>query len=206
MVWEALNGPELSTRVSFISAHGHVGADAFAAAFGPTVDDTASTWRSDGTFLDLQQVPGGPEQQLGCEPYSFLPPYDPLAAANANNPDVPPPEAHPKRLVFVRRGLCSFFHKARLAAQAGADGIIIANTDESAFTPSADEQEMGMIEKKQVALVPLLMVNNSTARVVERMLAGQGQIKVKTGQDKPEKQKLVINGYVIANAIVQPPQ
>lgn len=93
-----------------------------------------------------------------------------------------------------------------MAAQAGADGIIIANTDEGAFTPSADASEMAMLASGEATVVPLLMVNNSTSRVVERMLAGTEKVKVKTGHGKPERQKLVINGYAIANAVVQPRQ
>lgn len=173
------------------------------AAFGPSINDAASNWASFAGPVHLSRVPGGAEQQLGCEPYSFLPPFDATQSdddahqgASASND-----RRHHQQVVFVRRGRCTFFQKAKLAAQAGAVGVIVANTDdETTFTPSADVSELA-----SSPLVPLLMINNATSRVVENMLTRTPDVQIKTSHKRAEQQRLVINGYTIANAMVRPP-
>jgi len=139
--------------------------------------------------------------QQGCQPYSFLPAYAKRDALTEDR----------RLVVLLRRGDCTFLQKAQLAAQAGAKGVLVTNTEETAFTPTTDESEE---EEAQGGLVSLILVGNSSGSVVERM-ASEGQVLLEVRPahrhsaghptDEGEAAKVfVVNGFTVANARLAP--
>lgn len=205
--WEAMTvGAEaLSIRLTFLTKYGTIRVEAVNAAFGPVINGLPAGWRSQGRIYELSRVPGGPEEQLGCEPYSLQEYFDPLAVQDSDVYQHAANTTQHQPLVLVRRGKCTFFHKARMAAQAGAVGVIVMNTDESHFTPSAEEEEIASFKRQEIELVPLSMINNATGSLVEKLLASGNKVAVKTGRQPDETHSFVVNGYTIANAQVVKP-
>lgn len=165
---------------------------ALAASFGPSIAGTAA---AKGSFalsqpaLPLRTIAGF---QYGCEPHRDVVPGKWGSVRNAVEGQV----------LVLRRGKCSFARKAHLAALGGAKAIIVVNSseeDESAMVvPSAEGEEAELR-----ALVPLVLVSNSTGERLEALLVGKEEVV--EARVRPEEPKgggvepLVLGGYQVWN-------
>ncbi|GAA5997552.1 alpha-1,2-mannosidase MNL1 [Rhodotorula paludigena] len=142
---------------------------ALAASFGPTLAfaPPASTaervFALDGFALPLVLPRFSP---YGCEPH---------------HPPASSPSSVAPHLLLLHRGQCSFALKAHLAALSGASGVVLVSsalpTDDDLrgdgfVVPSAEASEED--DETMKALVPLVLVANSTGTALEEMLRAVG--------------------------------
>ena len=164
-----LENPSLETGASPSGLY----VPALAASFGPSV-----AYRSPEA-IPLAMIPfmlDGPAMTL------VLPRFDPYGC----EPHHPPPtgssiiEPH---ILLLHRGHCSFALKAHYAALAGAKGVVVVShpspTDEpdaqnlgGFVVPGADAAEEA--EDTMRALVPLVLVANSTGQALEDLVRRAG--------------------------------
>ncbi|GAA5836360.1 hypothetical protein JCM11251_001472 [Rhodosporidiobolus azoricus] len=127
----------------------------------------------------------------GCEPHhpppprpSPSPPTLPIDDSSPSSTDVASPPTSPlppnplaSHLLLLHRGQCSFALKSHYAALSGAAGVVLISSpsplddDPNAdgfVVPSADEREEE--EGVMKALVPLVLVGNSTGTRLEEMV------------------------------------
>lgn len=157
---------------------------AYMSSFGPSV---ASTSPPRGSFAFAE--PALPLVQatfpFGCEPHHSS---DPLEA-NIEG-----------KILVLHRGRCSFAKKANLAALGGAKAVVLINSsDEEGFVPSAEGEE------DYKALVPLMLVSNSTGSALEALIA-KGGVEValmRPVEANDEVDTLVLGGYQVLNVKLQ---
>lgn len=164
-------GPSLETDASPSGLY----VPALAASFGPSV-----AYRSPEA-IPPPMIPfmlDGPAMSLvlprfdpyGCEP------HHPPATGSSNQLDRP-------HILLLHRGHCSFALKAHYAALAGAKGVVVVShpspTDEpdaqnlgGFVVPGADAAEEA--EDTMRALVPLVLVANSTGQALEDLVRRAG--------------------------------
>ena len=186
----------------------HVGASAtslvvpaLAANFGPHVGSTAAL---KGSFaLGQPALPlrsRSPEFAYGCEPHHDLAPVAPSKIWGGGGGGTR--SAIDGQVLVLRRGLCSFARKAHFAALAGAKAVIVVNTadtDESMIVPSAEGEDRDL-----KALVPLVMVSNSTGVRLEELLRSAVEAVVRPEEPKETGiQPLVLGGYTVSNVILE---
>ena len=146
---------------------------AFTSSFGPD----PSLPKNDNNPLRLQSKAGNllswsNDNDLGCKPY-------------AEN-------AIPKgSVVIARRGECPFIEKLTNAAQAGASGVIVMNTDDQGVNPSADVEDV----QKAGALINdavLVVVSQSAGKDILRLMeiaSKHGFTDVMVAVDTEDKSK-----------------
>jgi hypothetical protein len=176
-------------RLHFTGSNGlSLAALAQAAAFGPSVlGEDSEVGPSKGA---VHVVLPTEEHSEGCEPYTL---------------DVGTPEdsVPPRKAVLIRRGTCSFSTKVAQAARAGAKAVLVINSDESTFTPTADEADLDADEATEA--IPLLLLSNSTGTMVSRMVAAsRTHMQVVGAAPKAvlqtDQEVFTINGLVVSNA------
>lgn len=171
---------------------------ALAANFGPAISGAAA---AKGSFALSQ--PALPlrarmaDLAYGCEPHhdvAAVPPGKIWGGGGVRS-------AVDGQVLVLRRGLCSFARKAHFAALAGAKAVIVINSaddDESMIVPSSDGED-----KELKALVPLVMVSNSTGATLEKLLRG-GEASVRPEEPKEVAiQPLVLGGYTVQNVVLE---
>lgn len=153
---------------------------AYMSSFGPSV---ASTSPPRGSFAFAE--PALPLVQatfpFGCESHHKA---DPLEADIQG------------KIIVLHRGKCSFAKKANLAALGGAKAVVVINTsDEAGFVPSAEGEE------EYKALVPLVLVSNSTGSALEALIArgGEEAALMRPVESRDEVDSLVLGGYQVLN-------
>ncbi|KWU45242.1 hypothetical protein RHOSPDRAFT_28872 [Rhodotorula sp. JG-1b] len=209
-----LENPSLETGASPSGLY----VPALAASFGPSV-----AYRSPEA-IPLAMIPfmlDGPAMTL------VLPRFDPYGC----EPHHPPPtgssdQLEPPHILLLHRGHCSFALKAHYAALAGAKGVVVVShpspTDEpdaqnlgGFVVPGADAAEEA--EDTMRALVPLVLVANSTGQALEDLVRRAGapspspleptvqpaqhqQQVLQTAPDA-DAQKLVTNSHVLVRLL-----
>lgn len=149
---------------------------ALAASFGPTLafiphaSTAEQVFALDGFALPLVLPRFSP---YGCEPH---------------HPPASSPSSVAPHILLLHRGQCSFALKAHFAALSGASGVILVSsalpTDDDPrgdgfVVPSAEASEED--DETMKALVPLVLVANSTGTALEEMVRAVG--------DENERQK-----------------
>lgn len=108
------------------------------------------------------------------------------------------------KVLVLRRGGCSFAKKSNVAALSGAKGVICVNSsDDNDLVPSSEGEDNNL-----KALVPLVLVSNSTGELLEQMLRDAGTLrrvtvvpKESSHVDVPEP--LILGGYQVLNVRLQ---
>lgn len=154
----------------------------FASSFGPSVASVAAPTKS--FALNQRALPlviSPPPFHFGCEPYQDV------AAISG-------------KVLLLRRGLCSFAVKSNMGALGGAKAIIVVNgAGEEDVAPSAsgDEVEPG---SKLKALVPLVLVGNTTGAALVELLAEGHVATIKLEASiADEIEPIVLGGYTVLN-------
>ncbi|GAA6041395.1 hypothetical protein JCM8097_005223 [Rhodosporidiobolus ruineniae] len=192
---------------------------ALAASFGPSLaaaptisgPGSVTPFVLDGEPLPLVLPPFGLD---GCEPHhppSSSSPSSPSSSATDYGAPATTVEPH---LLLLHRGRCSFALKAHYAALSGASGVVLISSPSSLppspsssapaealsakeaeeadgfVVPSADPVEEG--EETMKALVPLVLVGNSTGTGLEEMVrhvrreSEERAVRIPTGGDGEE--------------------
>lgn len=181
---KAVEQMSLEVQVSFNSDSTSYTLPAVAASFGPSI---ASTTPPASSFAFAQ--PSLPlvlaTFPFGCEPH----PTDDAVETSLEG-----------KVVVLHRGRCGFAKKSNLAALGGAKAVIVVNSDDQAdFVPSMEGEE-----EKYKALVPLVVVSNSTGAALEQMLLGlggeRGEAMVRPVRSREETvEHLILGGYTVTN-------
>ncbi|KAK4051547.1 hypothetical protein OIV83_002687 [Microbotryomycetes sp. JL201] len=169
-------------------------ASALVANFGPSVASSQPPPRS--FAFSMPRLPlVRPLFQFGCEPI-----VDDDKLDSSQTTDDPSVSVRDK-IVVLHRGMCSFARKSNMAALSGSKGVIVINsTDDEEFIPSAEGDEADLN-----ALVPLLLVSNSTGYALEEMVkkgAEQGveaMVRLVDAHDESEGAGLILGGYQVLN-------
>lgn len=145
---------------------------ALAASFGPSIvhraDDTIPPGLSPPFMLD---GPAFPLTLPAFDPYGCEPHHPSSSSSSSGAPQ--------GALVLLHRGHCSFALKAHHAALSGARGVVLVSSaspsasdaeGDEFVVPSADPDEED--DETMRALVPLVLVANSTGAELERMVRG----------------------------------
>lgn len=172
-----INKVELSMVVETATGESTLKGLAYAAAFGPSI---ASNGAASGSFaVSLPPLPlVSSPSPYGCDVH------------HGSSPSLD------GKVVILRRGGCSFAKKANVAALAGAKGVLVVGTlDDEDVVPLADEEEASY-----KALVPLVLVSNSTGSALEAMMKEGGGATIKAEAAKDEDvNALVLGGYTVVN-------
>jgi mannosidase alpha-like ER degradation enhancer 1 len=170
---------------------------AFTALFSGDPSKTGSKAIHFGTGSAALQVVQDQDNPLGCSGYE--------------RSSIPP-----KSVVLVNRGDCTFVQKLDEASLAGAAGVIVINTDDSALNPSSEPEDTAVWDGT-LNDVALVVVRKSDGDLISDLLdalgKGDGRLTVRVEPtDDPEEEKvpagkrrssiLVVNGHAIMNAIV----
>lgn len=103
-------------------------------------------------------------------------------------------------MLVLHRGKCSFAQKANFAALGGAKAVVVINTsDEAGFVPSAEGEE------EYKALVPLVLVSNTTGSALEALIARAGDeaALMRPVEANNEVDSLMLGGYQVLNVRLQ---
>ncbi|KAI5475825.1 ER degradation enhancer, mannosidase alpha-like 1, glycoside hydrolase family 47 protein [Pseudohyphozyma bogoriensis] len=106
------------------------------------------------------------------------------------------------KVVVLRRGVCSFARKSNIAALEGAKAVIVINmANEEDIVPSAEGEE-----RELAALVPMVLVSNSTGMALETMVESGVEALVEAEESKEEgPEPMVLGGYHVMNVRLQRP-
>ncbi|KAK4701911.1 ER degradation enhancer, mannosidase alpha-like 1, partial [Phenoliferia sp. Uapishka_3] len=108
------------------------------------------------------------------------------------------------QVLILRRGRCSFARKAHFAALAGAKAVVVVNNtpsdeEDSMIVPSVDGED-----KELKALVPLLLISNTTGTTLEEALSGEVEALIRPVEPTENSiQPLMLGGYSVGNVILQ---
>lgn len=157
-------------------------APALAANFGPSIRSTSAPLGSFAVSLASLSVSAATTLSYGCDSGSHL-----------NKTEVD------GKVIVVQRGQCSFALKAHLAALEGAKAVLVVNTADSVdLVPTIDEADAEL-----KALVPLVMISNSTGQALEDLLR-RGEVRVRPEESGEEVlESIVLGGYAVSNVRLQ---
>ncbi|KAK4056367.1 hypothetical protein OIO90_002510 [Microbotryomycetes sp. JL221] len=180
-------------------------ASALVANFGPSI---ASSQPPPNSFaFTMPSLPlVKPTFQFGCDPFVSEEDDD-----GKNNSGVMPSQSTQVtqstyassvegKVVLLHRGQCSFARKSNMAALSGIKGVIVINSsDDEEFIPSADGDEQALD-----ALVPLLMVSNTTGYAIESMVENAREQGLETSVGLVDAHDetdggLILGGYQVLN-------
>lgn len=82
--------------------------------------------------------------------------------------------------------------------------MVVINSEEGEMVPSAEDGQ-GEEGEGYEALVPLVLVSNSTGRALEGLMAqaGSGEVRVRPVEASEETESLILGGYQVLNVRLQ---
>ncbi|KAM0789813.1 hypothetical protein ACM66B_006664 [Microbotryomycetes sp. NB124-2] len=171
-------------------------ASALVANFGPSVASSQPPPNSFAFSMPRLPLVRPLFSQFGCEPFVD----DDVDKLDSSQTTDDPSSSVRDKVVVLHRGMCSFAKKSNMAALSGSKGVIVINSsDDEEFIPSAEGEESSLS-----ALVPLLLVSNSTGYALEEMVrrgVEQGldaSVQLVDAHDETDG-GLILGGYQVLN-------